>query len=303
MNSSAICQRRAFADRDELDQHQGQKYRERVVGAGFDLQRRADARTQAQALGMHQQKHRGGVGRGHHGADQQRLGPVQVERIFGDRRGDQRRQQHAGGRQHHRRRQHRADTLKPGPQAAIEQDQRQRHRPHQIGGADVVEPQLAGTGIAGQHADEQEYQQQRGAEAQREQARQNAGHHQDRAKQNGYADRIERSHEPPEIIANTCPNTCTSSLSSPQLDANPISRDSGNVPDLPALFDFAAVPHDGAWAGIVGLCRVFEQLGPMNCLRRDFADGPELRLLNSCCPGRDRSARRSPRPGSICSSA
>ena len=180
---------RAFADRNEFDQHQRQKHRERIVGAGFDLQRRADAGTQAQPLRVHQQKHRGGIGRRHHGADQQRLGPVQIERVFGDRRGDQRGHQHADRRQHHRRRQHRANALKPGLQAAIEQDQGQRHRAHQIGGADVVEPQLAGTGIAGQHADEQEHQQQRRAEAQREQARQNAGHHQNGAKKNGYADR------------------------------------------------------------------------------------------------------------------
>src|SRR6266850_265097 len=70
----------------------------------------------------------------------------------------------------------------------IEQDQRQRHRADQIGGADVVEPQLPRAGVAGQHADEQEHQQQWRAEAQREQARQNAGHHQSRAEKNGYAD-------------------------------------------------------------------------------------------------------------------
>ena len=41
------------------------------------------------------------------------LGPVQIERIFGDRRRDQRGDQHADRRQHHRRRQHGADALKP----------------------------------------------------------------------------------------------------------------------------------------------------------------------------------------------
>ncbi len=153
---------------------------------------------------MHQQKHRRGIGRRHHGADQQRFGPVQIERISGDRCGDQRGQQHADRRQHHRGRQHRADALKPRAQAAIEQDQRQRHRPHQIGGAHIVEPQLARTGIAGHHADQQEHQQQRRAEAQRQQARQNAGHHQNRAEKDGYADRIERSHAPSQTIANTC---------------------------------------------------------------------------------------------------
>ena len=131
---------RIVAARNQFDQHQGEKHRERIVGAGFDLERRADARAQPQALRVHQQKHRRGVGRGHHRADQQRLDPVEPERISGDRRGDQCGQQHANGRQHHRGRQHRADALKPGPQAAIEQDQCQRDRPDQIGGTNVVEP-------------------------------------------------------------------------------------------------------------------------------------------------------------------
>ncbi len=106
---------RAFADRNQFDQHQREKYRERIVGAGFGLQRRADAGAQPQALRVHQEKHRSRVGRRHHGAHQQRLGPVQVEHIFGDRRGDQRRQQHADRRQRHRRRQHCADALKSRP--------------------------------------------------------------------------------------------------------------------------------------------------------------------------------------------
>jgi hypothetical protein len=141
------------------------------------------------------------------------------------------------GGQHHRRRQHRADALKPGSQATIEQDQRQRHRAHQIGGAHIVEAQLAGAGVAGQHADQQKHQQQRCAEAQRQQARQNAGHHQDRAEQNGYADRIERSHEPPQVIA----NACTRILIVATVRRQPISAASGNVPILPALPCFAAV--------------------------------------------------------------
>jgi hypothetical protein len=86
--------------------------------------------------------------------------------------------------------------LEPRSQAAIEQDQRQRHRSHQIGGANVVEPQLARAGIAGQHADHEKHQQQRRAEAQRQQARQNAGHHQNRAQKNRYADLVERRHGP-----------------------------------------------------------------------------------------------------------
>ena len=190
-------QRRAFTDRNEFDQHQREKDRERIVGAGFGFQGCADTGAQAQALRVNEQEHRRGIGRRHHGADQQRLGPVQIERIFGGRRGDQRGDQHADGRQHHRWRQHDTDALKLGSQAAVEQDQRQRHRSHQIGGADVIEGELARAGVAGQHADEQEHQQQRRPEAQREQARQDARHHQNGAQKDGDADRVERSHEPP----------------------------------------------------------------------------------------------------------
>ena len=41
------------------------------------------------------------------------LGPAELERLFGDRRREQRGHQHADGRQHHRGRQHGADALKP----------------------------------------------------------------------------------------------------------------------------------------------------------------------------------------------
>lgn len=47
-------QDRAFTARDQLDQHQGEEHRERIVGAGFDLQGRTDARPQPQPLGMDQ---------------------------------------------------------------------------------------------------------------------------------------------------------------------------------------------------------------------------------------------------------
>jgi hypothetical protein len=157
--------------------------------------RGADARTQPKSLGVHQKKHRGGVGRGHHGADQQRLGPVQVERKFRDRRRDQCGQQHADGRQHDRWRKHRTDVLEARPQAAVEQDQRQRDRTDQIGGPHVVELELAGSGIARQHADHEKHQKQRRAEAQRQQARQDASHHERGAEQDSDADGVERGHE------------------------------------------------------------------------------------------------------------
>ena len=197
---------RALAHRDQLDQHQGEKHREWIVGAGFHFQRGADARPQPQPLRVHQQKHRGGVSGGDHGADQQRLGPVQVERESGDRRGDQRGRQHAEGRQRHRRHQHRADALETRFQPAVEQDQRQRHRSDGVGRADVVEVQPPGPRIARQNTDEEEHQQQWRAEPQREQARQNSGHDQHCAEKNRYADGVEGCHgaRAKRWSANTC---------------------------------------------------------------------------------------------------
>ncbi len=58
---------------------------------------------QPQALGVEQEEHRRGVGRGHHGADQQRLAPVQLQRPDRDRRGQRRGDQDADGGQQARR--------------------------------------------------------------------------------------------------------------------------------------------------------------------------------------------------------
>ena len=65
------------ADQQDLDQQQGEKHRERIVGAGLDLERRAHARAQPQAACVDQEEHRRRVGRGHHRADQQRLHPAE----------------------------------------------------------------------------------------------------------------------------------------------------------------------------------------------------------------------------------
>ena len=77
-------------------------------------------------------------------------------------------------------REHAAKGRKARAQAAVEQDQGERDRADEIGGADVVELEAAGPGFAREHAEDEEYQQQRRAKAQRHQARQNAREHQER---------------------------------------------------------------------------------------------------------------------------
>ena len=182
------------ADQQEFDQHDGEEDRERIVDAGFDFQHRADAGPQPQPLGVDQEEHRRRIGRGHDRADQEGLGPVHAEHVSGKRRGQRRGQQHAERRQHHRRRQHAAEGRKPRAQAAVEQDQRERDGADHIGRAHVVELDPARPALARQHAEEQEHQQQRRPEPHRDQARQDAREHQQRAEQNADADDIERGH-------------------------------------------------------------------------------------------------------------
>ena len=182
------------AVQDHLDQHDGEEDRERIVDPGLDLERRADARPQPQPLGVQQEEHRRGVGRGDDRADQQRLGPAEPERKHRRRRGQRGSHQHADGRQQARRADHVAEGLVAGAQTAVEQDQRQRHRSDGVGEPHVVEPDAERPRLARQHADQQEHQQQRRAEAQRHQARQDAGQDQKRRKQNADADRVKRAH-------------------------------------------------------------------------------------------------------------
>jgi hypothetical protein len=85
-------------------------------------------------------------------------------------------------------RQHVAEGGEPGAQSAVEQDQAERHGTYGVGKLHIVELDAAKAGFARQHADQKEDQQQRGAEAQRDQARHDAGQHQHRAEQDRYAD-------------------------------------------------------------------------------------------------------------------
>ena len=123
---------------------------------GLDFERRSDPGAQPQPAGMDQQKHRGGIGGGDHRADQERFHPVEAEQEMRDRRRQCGGEQDADGGEHEGRRDHAAERREPRAQTAVEQDQRQRHRTDQIGRVDVVELHAAGTGFAGEHADQRE---------------------------------------------------------------------------------------------------------------------------------------------------
>jgi hypothetical protein len=127
---------------------------------------------------VQQREHRGGVGRTDDRADQQPLGPVQIQDPAGRQARDQAGDQHAEAGERGGGRQRDPKALQAGAHAAVEQDHRQRRGPRQIGQPVIVEDDAAGSVLAGQHADHQEHQQQRHAEARRDHGRQDAEHEQ-----------------------------------------------------------------------------------------------------------------------------
>ena len=64
---------RIGAARDHLDQRDGEEDGDRIVGAGFDFEDRADAVAQIDVAGAQQEEHRRRVGRGDGGAEQQAI--------------------------------------------------------------------------------------------------------------------------------------------------------------------------------------------------------------------------------------
>lgn len=168
-----------LAGGDPAGQGDGQEHRHRVVGAGFDFQGAAGAAFQVQAAGADQEEHGGGVGRGQHGAEQQRLQQRQFQQGAGGDRGQRGGDQHAEGREHQRGPDRGAHLRRARLQAAVEQDQAERERADLVGEAGIVVVDAAGTVDPEQQAEDEEDQQQRRAEAPRQQRRADAGQHQD----------------------------------------------------------------------------------------------------------------------------
>jgi hypothetical protein len=141
----------------DLHQNDGEEDRDRIVDAGFDLQRGIDARSQPQPTRVQQEEDRGGIGGGDDGAHQQRFGQAQAQRPRRRRRGQRSGDEHAHGRQHPGRPDHVAEDLEPGSQAAVEQDEPERHRADGVGNLHVVELDAEWAGLAGRHSDDQKH--------------------------------------------------------------------------------------------------------------------------------------------------
>ena len=182
------------AGQDELGQHDHQEDRDRVVGAGFDLERGVDPGMQAKPAGPQQEEHRRRVRGRDDRAEQQRLDRLEVEHRPGRRAGDRGGDEHADGGEQQRGREHAAEDREPCPQAAVEEDHRERHRAHEVGGAVVVEDDPARPVLAREHADDQEDEQQRRAEAGGDQAGEDAEDDERRADEDQGVDDIETCH-------------------------------------------------------------------------------------------------------------
>ncbi|SPX52572.1 Uncharacterised protein [Klebsiella pneumoniae] len=153
---------RGFPGGDHRNQRDGEKHRHRIVAAGFDLQRGADAFVQTFA--PQEGEYRGGVGGTDNGADQQPLQQIEIEQPGGGHAGQTGGDHHTDGGERQRRPQGDAERADPGTHAAVEQDHRQREVADQISDGVIAEDDAAGAIDAGQHADRQEDHQDRNAE-------------------------------------------------------------------------------------------------------------------------------------------
>ena len=161
---------------DDADDEDGEEDRHRVVEARFDFQQRVDPLGQGEAGAAEQRGNRGSVGRCDRGADQhghrEGHGGDPHDRRGDDGGGDADTDHRQGERRPDREAQHRGMRL----EAALEQDHRERHAADQVGGGEVVVLDAARSILAGQHAEYQEHQQHRCAEAAGQQAGEHAQH-------------------------------------------------------------------------------------------------------------------------------
>ena len=184
----------AVADREEFDQQDGEQHRERIVAAGFDFERRADARAQPQALGMNRKNTAAASVEATTAPTSSASIQLKPSTNFATGAVSAAVSSTPTVASVTAGPEHAAEGRKARAQAAVEQDQRERDRADQVGRAHVVELDAARPGLARQHAEDEEHQQQRRAEAQRDEARQDARQHEQRAEQNAEADGVERGH-------------------------------------------------------------------------------------------------------------
>ncbi|QHB30390.1 FAD-dependent oxidoreductase [Pseudomonas monteilii] len=170
----------SLAAGDHVDQGDSEEHRHRVVAARLDFQRSGNPLVQAFAA--QQREHRRSVGRADDGADQQALDQAEVEQPGGDQAGEGGGDHYPDRGQRQRRPQCHAKACHPCAQATVEQDHCQCQVAHQVGGGVVVEDDAA-TIHTGDHADGEDDDQDRDAQARRQRADQDTCTHQQCADQ------------------------------------------------------------------------------------------------------------------------
>jgi len=180
----------------QLDAKQGQEHGHRVVHAGFQLQRAGHAGIDRRSAAMQQHEDGGGIGRGDHRAQQHALQRREAHGQVCDPGDGEGREQHADGRQAEGRPEHQPHHVARRPEPALEQNDGQGDRADREGRAVVVEVDLEDAVLAGQHAEEQEDQQQRRAEPRGNHARENAEQDQQRADEDELIDEIHAALRP-----------------------------------------------------------------------------------------------------------
>ena len=178
------------ARRDDLDKRDGEEDRHRIVGPGFDFQRRADLVSDVDAADAQQEEHRRGVRRADDRAEQDRFHPAEPEQKPRRQPEDQGRDDdtHGGERKCGKRRV--AERLDRRAEAGIEEDDGQRQTADEIGDAGIVEIEPDPVD-AGDEADAEEQEQQRRAEAEGQQAGEGGDEHEDRADQRNRIDPVD----------------------------------------------------------------------------------------------------------------
>ena len=151
---------RAFCG-ENLDAGRNQNHRDRIVEPGFSFQRRHDPLACLHLPIADQGQHGCGVSRRHDSPHQQGLHPAKAEQEMGRHCGQSRSQQDAERGQGKRGAQDHAQAPQACAQPPVEQDERERQRPEEIGLVVRVKVDLPGSLHPGQHAKAQEDQQER----------------------------------------------------------------------------------------------------------------------------------------------
>ena len=148
---------------NHLDKGDGQEHRHRVVAAGFNFQRRADAFIQS--FTAEQREHRRGISRADDSADQQPFNQVEMKQPGRHQSGQGRGDQHPDRGERQRGPQRHAKGAGLSAHPAVKQDNRQRQVAHHVGERVIVKRNAADTVNPRQHPNGEEDNQDRDAEA------------------------------------------------------------------------------------------------------------------------------------------